>query len=77
MLRSVCRPYATVADILAVNLGVEILKIVPGRVSTQPCLDVGIDALLSTHMRPSTRVLTLRSALGWASFSSTLLSSGF
>lgn len=28
----VCRPYAGVADILAVSLGAEILKIVPGRV---------------------------------------------
>ena len=36
-----CRPLAGVADILAVNLGAEILKIVPGRVSTE------VDAHLS------------------------------
>lgn len=35
------RPLAGVADILAVNLGAEILKIVPGRVSTE------VDAHLS------------------------------
>jgi transaldolase len=35
------RPFAGVADILAVNLGTEILKIVPGRVSTE------VDAHLS------------------------------
>ncbi len=38
---SLCRPLAGVADILAVNLGAEILKIVPGRVSTE------VDAHLS------------------------------
>lgn len=35
------RPYAGVADILTVNMGVEMLKIVPGRVSTE------VDAHLS------------------------------
>jgi len=35
------RPYAGVADVLAVNLGAEMLKIVPGRVSTE------VDAHLS------------------------------
>lgn len=35
------RPYAEVADVLAVNLGAEILKLVPGRVSTE------VDAHLS------------------------------
>ena len=40
-----CRPYAKVADILAVNIGAEILKIVPGRVSTE------VDAHLSYDTR--------------------------
>ncbi len=31
------RPFADVADILAVNIGAEMLKIVPGRVSTEVC----------------------------------------
>lgn len=35
------RPYAGVADVLAVNLGAEMLKLVPGRVSTE------VDAHLS------------------------------
>ena len=35
------RPYAAVADVLAVNLGCDLLKIVPGRVSTE------VDAHLS------------------------------
>lgn len=34
------RPYLDVADILAVNIGVELLDIVPGRVSTEVCMHV-------------------------------------
>lgn len=36
-----CRPYARIADVLSVNVGLELLKIVPGRVSTE------VDAHLS------------------------------
>jgi len=39
--RCVCRPYALIADVLSVNVGLELLKIVPGRVSTE------VDAHLS------------------------------
>ena len=35
------RPYARIADVLSVNVGLELLKIVPGRVSTE------VDAHLS------------------------------
>lgn len=41
MQRPAGRPYSGVADILAVNIGAEMLKIVPGRVSTE------VDAHLS------------------------------
>ncbi len=30
-----CRPYARIADVLSVNVGLELLEIVPGRVSTE------------------------------------------
>lgn len=36
-----CRPYAAIADVLSVNVGMELLEIVPGRVSTE------VDAHLS------------------------------
>ena len=37
----ICRPYAEIADVLSVNVGLELLEIVPGRVSTE------VDAHLS------------------------------
>ena len=37
----ICRPYARIADVLSVNVGLELLQIVPGRVSTE------VDAHLS------------------------------
>lgn len=45
------RCHAGVADVLAVNLGCEMLKIVPGRVSTE------VDAHLSYNTQASTAVM--------------------
>ncbi|PNW88509.1 hypothetical protein CHLRE_01g032650v5 [Chlamydomonas reinhardtii] len=59
----VSRPYAGVADQLAVDLGAELLKIVPGRVSTE--VDANLSYSTQASVDKALRIMELYAAKGY------------